>query len=68
MKCQKILSIGALGATVDDEKPSQMCQRQAVWRIERPGVRPRIRCDEHAQEFRGLFDDVTFTPIGSAAP
>jgi hypothetical protein len=64
MRCQRVLVEGAVGPTVDDETPNRMCQKEATWRIARPGVQPRIRCDEHAQEYRQLpFDDMALTPL-----
>lgn len=65
MRCAKALAYGAQGATVEDETPNRMCPNEATWLIERDGVRARIRCDEHAQEFRALPPEmgVVFTRL-----
>ena len=66
MKCQQVLQEGAFGPTVAHETDSVMCPNEATWSIERPGVRPRFRCDDHAEAFRALIPslpDLTVTAI-----
>lgn len=64
-RCTHVIEAGAVGATAEDETPSKVCLRPASWRVARPGVRPRYRCDEHVASYRELdFPDLVIDPVG----
>lgn len=63
-RCTHVLTHGSVGETMEDETPSQVCLRPAAWRISRPLVRPKFRCDEHVAPFRDLdFEDIAIERI-----